>query len=210
MPTKKWVIYSPRGLCYAHGKGGTRMNSALILIDIQNDYFPGGKRELNQPERAARQAKRVLEFFRAENLPVFHIRHVSTGEKARFFLPNTAGTEIHPLVSPAEGEPVLVKHAPSAFLNTGLNEALRRIGVDQLVLCGMMSHMCIDTSVRAAKDLGFSVTLLEDACTTKDLEWDGERIPAETVHRAFMAALDGAFARVVRTEDFLTALERDR
>lgn len=179
------------------------MKSALVLIDIQNDYFPGGKWELDQPEQAARQAKRALDFFRAEKLPVFHVQHISTREKAKFFLPETAGAEIHPLVAPTEGEAVLVKHAPNAFLNTGLNEALRRAGVDQLVVCGMMSHMCIDTSVRAAKDLGYSVTLLEDACTTRDLERDGERIPAGTVHRAFMAALDGSFARVVRTDDFL-------
>jgi nicotinamidase-related amidase len=99
---------------------------------------------------------------------------------------------------------VLVKHAPNAFLRTRLEEALHGIGAEHLVVSGMMSHMCVDTSVRAAKDLGFSVTLLEDACTTKDLEWDGERIPAITVHGAFMAALDGTFARVIRTEEYLT------
>ena len=185
------------------------MKSALVLIDIQNEYFPGGKRELHEPERAARQAKKALEFFRAKGLPVFHIQHIATGEKANAFLPDTVGAEIHPLVAPIAGETVLVKHAPNSFYLTGLDEALRQAGVEQLVVCGMMSHMCIDTSVRAAKDLGFPVLLMEDACTTRDLEWGGEHIPAVIVHRAFMAALNGAFARVVGTEDFLAEMEQD-
>jgi len=181
------------------------MKTALIVIDIQNDYFPGGRRELFQPERAADQAARALEAFRAAKLPVFHVQHISTREGAGFFLPDTSGVLIHPLAAPREGEPVVVKHAPNAFWNTGLEAALRARQADRLVVCGMMSHMCIDTSVRAARDLGFSQVLLEDACAAGDLEWDGVRIPAKTVHGAFMAALDGTFAGVVRTGDFLAA-----
>jgi nicotinamidase-related amidase len=179
------------------------MKWALVLIDIQNDYFPGGMHELFQPERAAGQAAKILERFRAEGLPVFHIQHISIREGAGFFLPGTGGAGIHPLVAPGEGEPVVVKHAPNAFLNTGLAERLREQGVEGLVVSGMMSHMCVDTSVRAAKDLGFSIALAEDACATRDLLWNETRIPAATVHHAFMAALNGTFARVVRAEDIL-------
>jgi nicotinamidase-related amidase len=208
-PTKKWVIYSLAHLCYAHGgKEECKMKSALLLIDIQNDYFPGGKNELFEPERAAERARRVLEYFRAASLPVFHIRHVSTRENATFFLPDTTGAEIHPLVLPREGEPVLVKHTPNAFVGTALERELRAQQPEQLVICGMMSHMCIDSTVRAATDLGFSVTLLEDACTTKDLTWDGVQIPAQTVHRAIMASLSGTFAHVINTEEWLASAEK--
>jgi nicotinamidase-related amidase len=181
------------------------MKNALILIDIQNDYFPGGRCELYQPEQAAERARRVLEYFRTAGLPIFHVQHISTRENASFFLPDTDGAKIHPLVFPKEGEPVLVKHAPNAFLHTALERELRERQVGQVVVCGMMSHMCIDSTVRAAADLGFSVLLLEDACTTRDLMWGDDRIPAQTVHRAIMAALSGTFARVGNAREWLAS-----
>ncbi len=181
------------------------MKTVLVLVDIQNDYFPGGRHELAEPERAAGQARRALERFRAAGWPVFHIRHVSEKDGASFFLPGTVGAEIHALVRPHGQEPVVVKHAPNSFLGTGLEALLRAQGVEALVLCGSMSHMCIDTTVRAASDLGFAVTVLEDACTTSDLTWAGERITAKTVHGVIMAALDGTFARVMTTDEWLSA-----
>ena len=179
------------------------MKSALVLIDLQNDYFHGGKNELRLPERAAEQAARVLEFFRSHSLPVCHIRHIS-GPNGTFFLPGTAGAEIYKAVAPREGEKIFDKHYPNAFLKTGLSEELLGKQIDHLVICGMMSHMCVSTSVRAAQDYGFSVTVPEDACTTKDLVWQGAVIPAETVHRTVMASLNGTFAAVVETDELLS------
>lgn len=184
------------------------MERALVLIDIQNDYFPGGKNELFAPEQAAECAARVLESFRQNGWPVCHIQHMSTRSTATFFLPGTPGAEIYGAVAPESGEPVFVKHAPSAFFETGLLQALQQRGIRDLVVCGMMSHMCVDTSVRAARDHGLQVTLLHDACATKALVWNGETIPAQTVHAAYMAALDGSFARVVSTEEFLQEFAR--
>ena len=109
-------------------------------------------------------------------------------------------------VKPLDGEPVIIKHAPDAFLQTDLHDALSRAGIRKLVVCGMMSHMCIDTSVRAARSHGYDITLLHDACATRDLSWNGKTIPAATVHEAFMAALHGAFADVRTTGDFLPSL----
>lgn len=179
------------------------MKSALILVDIQNEYFKGGKRELHRPEQAAEQAGRALGYFRERGLPVIHVQHINEKEGSSSFLPGSIGAEIHSIVAPIAGETVIVKHFPSSFLNTGLAEELVKLDVDHLVVCGMMSHMCIDTTVRAAQDHGFPVTLLEDACTTRDLSWGGEAIPAETVHRAFMAALSGMFARVIPVSDYI-------
>ena len=184
------------------------MERALVLIDIQNDYFPGGRNELFAPEQAAQCASRVLASFRQNGWPVCHIQHVSTGSSATFFLPGTPGVEIYGAVAPQSGEPVFVKHAPNAFFETGLLQALQERGIRELVVCGMMTHMCIDTSVRAARDHGLQVTLLHDACATKDLVWKGKTIPAQDVHAAYMAALDGRFARVLSTEEFLQELVR--
>lgn len=178
------------------------MKSALLLIDIQNDYFSGGRCELFKPEQAAEKARMLLELFRNSGLPVIHIQHIGS-QSATFFLQGSEGAEIYYAVSPKNDEKVLVKHAPNAFLNTGLYDLLKVQGIELLIICGMMSHMCIDTTVRAAKDLGFHVLLPEDACTTKALSWDGVNIPAQTVHQTFMASLNGLFAKVLKTEELI-------
>lgn len=183
------------------------MNNTLIIIDIQNDYFKGGRNELYQPEKAAANAALVLDHYRNKGLPVYHVQHINTREGTTFFLPNTPGAEIHEMVKPIPGEKVFVKHTPNSFFSTGLADELIRKGIDQITVCGMMSHMCIDTTVRAARGFGFTTTVLHDACTTKDLVWDQSVIPAETVHKAFMASLQGIFANVVSTEEFLNKVK---
>lgn len=180
------------------------MKQALLLVDIQNDYFAGGKSELVEPLKALDNAERVLKRFRETGKSVIHVQHVSLSESATFFMPNTDGVKIHERLMPLKCESVVVKHTPSSFYNTDLVEILRWREIDELVVCGMMSHMCIDTTVRACKDYALKVTLLEDACATKDLAFAGEVIPAQTVHKAFMAALNGMFARVIKTEEYLT------
>ena len=177
------------------------MNAALILIDIQNDYFKGGRNELFQPNAAAVNAAKALSLFRELNRPLFHIQHVSIQENATFFLPDSDGVQIHASVSPLKEETVLIKHAPNAFLNTPLADKLHNLGITHLVICGMMSHMCIDTTVRSAIEHGFQVTVLDDACTTKDLVWKENVISAPTVHNTIMASLEGVFAQVITTEE---------
>lgn len=179
------------------------MTTALLLIDIQNDYFPNGKMELNKPLEAATNASEILNWFRVNDYPIFHIQHVSNRGGATFFLPNTEGVKIHPLVAPNEQEKVIVKHAPNSFLNTDLLQSLKDKGVKKLVICGMMTHMCIDATVRAAKDLGFECILIEDACTTRDLMYRDKAVPAEHVHFAFMCALNGLYATICTTNEFL-------
>lgn len=98
------------------------------------------------------------------------------------------------------GEPVVVKHAPNSFFRTNLLELLQAGKVSGLVVCGMMTHMCIDTTVRAAKDYGIPVTLLYDACATRDLEIRGHSLPAQMVHDAYMAGLNGMFAEIRLTD----------
>ncbi len=173
------------------------MKQALIIVDIQNDYFPGGKMELVGMEATAQKAQRVLELFRTKNKPIFHIQHVSNRPGATFFLPETEGTEIHESVTPKSGEPVIQKHFPNCFAATSLQDLLSGSGVEEIIFCGAMSHMCIDTSVRAAFDLGFHCLVVSDACATKNLEFNGVTIEAAQVHAAFMAALSAPFARVI-------------
>jgi nicotinamidase-related amidase len=173
------------------------MSRGLLIIDVQRDYFPGGAYPLVGPEAAAAAARRVLAAFRAGGEPILHLQHVWDADDATFMRPGTDGVEIHPEVAPAPGEPVIEKAEPNGFLGTPLERELRARGVDELVVAGMMSSMCVDATVRAAADLGFSVTVVHDACAAPDLEFAGTPIGGATVHAAFMAALADGYATVV-------------
>ncbi len=184
--------------------------SGLLLIDIQNDYFPGGKMELEGMEQAALNARKLLDFFRMRSFPVFFIRHVSSNRGASFFLPGTEGCEIHASVSPAGGEDVVVKHHPNAFRETDLAERIRKSGADHLVAAGMMTHMCVDATVRAATDMGFSCWTAEDACATGKLSHGGLEVAGRDVHAAFLAALHGSYGWVMPVEQIIRKLSRPR
>lgn len=180
------------------------MSTALIIVDIQNDYFPNGRMELSNPDKAAANAAKVLDWFRQNNKDnIFHVQHIASVPEMGFFLPNTEGAEIHETVQPLENENTIVKHFPNSFLKTDLESKLRDKGVTKVVVVGMMTHMCIDATVRAAADLGFETTLIEDACATRDLSYQDKVVPAEQVHYAFLSALSFAYANVISTEDFL-------
>jgi nicotinamidase-related amidase len=177
------------------------MARALLITDIQRDYFAGGAFPLVAPDAAAANAGRVLARFRATGEPVVHLQHVWDAPDASFMRPGTDGVEIHETVAPAAGEPVLRKSEPNGFLGTGLEDELRGRGIEELVVAGMMSSMCVDATVRAAADLGFTTTVVHDACAAPDLEFGGETIPGRTVHGAFMAALGDGYATLVAADD---------
>jgi nicotinamidase-related amidase len=183
------------------------MRTALLIVDIQNDYFPGGKNELAGPVEAAANARMLLDAFRARKMPVFHIRHESTRPGATFFIPGTAGAQIHESVRPLEGEIVITKNFPNSFRATELLSTLQSAKIGRLVVCGMMTHMCIDTTVRAAYDNGFQVMLAHDACATKSLTFEGKDIPANDVQQAFLSAINGTFAKVDSTEHIIKSIE---
>jgi nicotinamidase-related amidase len=176
------------------------MNQALLLIDIQNDYFPGGAMELVGSPEAGLQAGKLLQLFRQKSLPVIHIQHIATRADATFFLPNTPGAAIHPSVAPVAGETVLQKHYPNSFRETPLLGHLRQHQIAKLVIAGMMTHMCIDTTTRAAADHGFQCVLAHDACATKALSFEGVSVSAAQVQAAYCAALNGLFAGVLSVE----------
>src|ERR1039458_8935722 len=131
------------------------MTQALLLVDIQNDYFPGGAMELVGSPEAGLRAGTLLQAFRRAGRPIIHIQHTAARPGATFFLPGTPGVEIHASVTPLPGEPVFQKHFPNSFWETPLRSHLRSLGITKLAVAGMMTHMCIDTTVRAAFDLGF-------------------------------------------------------
>lgn len=178
------------------------MKKALLIIDVQNDYFKGGKCELFQPEIALKNIVDLKNSFDAQALPIYYIQHINASD-ASFFQENSEGVKLHADIAPKATTNVIVKHYPNSFYQTQLLEKLKHDNVEALIICGMMTHMCIDTTVRAAKDFGYPVQLIADGCTTKDLIWNNKTIPATTVHDTFMASLNGKFAEIVTTKQFL-------
>jgi nicotinamidase-related amidase len=178
------------------------MKLGLILVDIQNDYFPGGRMELEGMSDAAQKAGALLSAFRENNWPTFHVQHLSVYQGATFFLPDTEGCEIHDGIKPLPDEKIIRKNFPNSFRETALLEELKKNQVGRVIICGAMSHMCIDATTRAAFDLGFECVVISDACATRNLEFEGQTIAAGQVHGCFMAALGSAYAGILTAEAF--------
>ncbi len=176
---------------------------ALLIIDIQNDYFEGGANPLNGSLEASINAKRLLTDFRSKSLPVVHIQHFSTRPGSTFFIPNTNGVEIHENVRPVNDEKVIAKNYPNSFRETVLLDYLQSNGITDLVICGMMTQMCVDATTRAAKDFGFTCEVIGDACATKDLIVQGESVAASEVQKSFLAALNYFYSTVKNTNEYL-------
>ena len=181
------------------------MKTALLVIDIQNDYFPGGKYPLVEPLTAAKKAYLLLQCFREHGGRHVHIQHISLEPDARFFIKGDRGSDIHDSVAHFEGEPIVYKHEPNSFLNTNLLDLLRKWEIERVVITGMMTHMCVDATARAASDLGFKIIVAEDACASRDLKYGDTVIPADHVHKAFMAALK-SYGDVMKAEEIIALL----
>lgn len=179
------------------------MNKALLLIDIQRDYFPGGNCPLVEPEQALGNALQALQYFRQRGWPVIHVQHINIRNGATFFLPGTSGAEIHELLKPEPQEDLVMKHTPNSFYQTRLLEILQEKRISEVVICGMMIHMCIDTTVRSAKDYGIAVSIIKEACATKDLCFEGNSLPARQVKNVFFASLQPMFANIISIEELI-------
>ncbi len=184
------------------------MSEALIIIDIQKDYFPGGRMEVVNSENAAQMAKSLLGAFRKNNKNIVHVQHVSTREGAIFFLPETEGVKIHASVAPLTGEKIITKHFPNSFRDTDLEDYLHDNGIEEIIFCGMMTHMCIDATVRAAFDKGFTCIVADDACATRNLSHGGVDVISSNVHASYMAALGAVYANVINSKEIIEQIIR--
>ena len=170
--------------------------TALLIIDIQDFYFPGGAMPLVGPEAASLNAAKILEKFRAEGRPVIHVGHNAKSNMG-----------FHVSVAPKSGEKIFYKDEVNAFNGTDLLPYLKEQKVRRLVIMGMQTHMCVEAAVRAASDFGFECILIEDACATRNLKYRNREISAEDVHAATLNTLDRNYAAVVDAETFLATGE---
>ncbi len=151
---------------------------ALLVIDVQDFYFPGGMSELVEPEKAAEKAALALRKARETGNPVIFIQHKSA-----------SGMEINERVVPSAGEKIFVKEEVNSFLGTGLKEYIGGLAIDTLVICGMQTQMCVEAAVRAAHDYGYRVIMLHDACATRNLKFGEREVAAADVHASTLATL---------------------
>ena len=174
---------------------------ALLVIDLQNDYYPGGKWELEGVEEASQNAAQLIEKARKDGQLVVHVQHVNPFVEAPFFVEGTPGADIHQDVTPIDGEKVVVKQQANSFRDTNLKKYLDENGVEKLVICGAMSHMCVHAATRASADFGYETVVVHDACATRELEFNGVSVPAKQVHAAFMAAAGFGYAQLISTKE---------
>lgn len=178
------------------------MKQALLVIDVQNDYFEHGKMELYLPEKALQQINKVEDKFISKGLPIIYIQHIKNQPNADFFERGTRGSFLHEKLKVAPSSIVIEKQYPNSFLKTTLKETLESLEIEQIVITGMMTHMCVDSTTRASKELGYNPILLSDATATKNLHSNHLEVSAEQVQASFLAALEN-FSEVITTDDFL-------
>ena len=178
-------------------------DSVLVLIDCQNTYREGIM-ALNGIEAALDEAARLLAAARQLGIPVFHIQH-DAGPGSPYDISQPIGA-IADKVAPAANEPVIVKNYPNSFVGTDLEAQIKASGRSNIVLAGMMTHMCVNSTARGAFNLGFAPTVVAAATATRDLPgFDGQTVPAAALQQASLATLSDLFAVIVPNTASLTA-----
>jgi nicotinamidase-related amidase len=181
-------------------------NPALIIVDVQKaiDHPSWGDR--NNPHAEQRIAD-LLVAWRQKALPIFHVRHASTGECSNY-RPDQSGYEFKPEVMPQAGEELVTKNVNCAFIGTDLKGNLQSKNVNELVICGVITNNSVDATVRVASNLGFTVFVPEDATATFGMTTrEGNSYSAEDIHSIFLSNLHDEYAEIVGTKEILLALD---
>lgn len=178
--------------------------TALIVIDFQLEYFEGGRLPIPDGRAAMTKAQQLVAFAGTHHMPVFHVQHVGqTG--GPLFAKDGERVAFHPDILPAPHHHVVQKTTTSSFASTDLHAQLRERKIRTLIICGLMTHMCVSTTSRDAKPLGYQVLVAADACATRDIDaWDGGTISHMDLHRAALTELSDSFAEVLTTERILS------
>lgn len=169
--------------------------SALIMVDCQNTYRQGIM-QLIKVEQAIQEAQKLLQMARDLKIPIIHIQH-DAGVGTPYDVTAKIG-QISDEVSPKNGESVITKNYPNSFIATPLEAQLKALKIENIVIAGFMTHMCINSTARGAFNLGFKPTVVASACATRSLIGaKGKTIDAQTMHDSALAAIRDLFAVVV-------------
>ena len=180
-------------------------NTALLIVDYQQGFYDSKWGARNLP-KAEENAEKILKHFRRNELPVYHVQHLSRNPNSPL-RPGQAGVDFIESVKPIFGERIFQKHVNSAFIGTNLEEVLRRNEIETLVIFGIAVDHCVSTTTRMAANLGFKVILVADATIAHERKgFDGRIFDPDQVHAVSLASLHGEFATVVTTETVLAQI----
>ncbi len=174
------------------------MPRALLVIDVQNEYFTGGL-PVSHPPGSLDNILAAMDAARAKEVPVVLIQHQASEDKAALFAPESPSWELHPQVASRPYDYLIHKSLPGSFYRTDLEPWLRSREVKTVTICGYMTHMCCDTTARQAFHRGFAVEFLSDATGTLDLDNQGGKVTAPELQRAVLATQAMRFSRVMTT-----------
>ena len=181
-------------MSFSFAQNDTDKNTALIIVDVQEFYFPDGFSPLVNPEAASSKAGEVLEDFRKSGRLVVHVKHATKKDSL-----------IHPDVAPQGNEKIITKHYANSYRETELLEILEANNIEQVVVIGMMTHMCVEATARASADFGFNVIVLDDACATKDIVYGNDTVPAAQVHTTTLGSIDRYYGKVMKVDEFVNS-----
>jgi len=184
---------------------GAAVKRALIVIDVQNEYFPGGALPVTHPAGTLPRITAAIDAARAAGVPVITVQH-SAAPDARVFARGSERWQLHPEVAEREADLHFEKRLPGAFTDTPLAGWLRDRGVDTLVIAGYMTQMCCDTTARQAVHRGLAAEFLSDATGTLDFANQAGTVSAEELHRAILVTQQWRFAKVLSAEEWTAAL----
>jgi nicotinamidase-related amidase len=177
---------------------------ALIVIDVQNEYFDGALPISDPPSGTSLEnIGKAMEAAKAAGVPVIVVRHTDSEEDAKIFRKGSHAWELHPEIERRERDHLVDKTLPGSFTDTPLGDILASDGVDTVSITGYMTHMCVDTTARQAAHRGLAVEILNDATGTLPLENSGGSATGEELHRATLVAQGQFFADVLSTDDWL-------
>jgi len=184
------------------------MKRALLVIDVQNEYFTG-RLPVTYPQNSFENILRVIEAAAKSKIDIAVIQHAAPQKDSQTFVKGSKEWELHPRIKEIEYSRLVEKNLPGSFTNTDLEEWLKKEGIDTIAICGYMSQMCCDTTARQGLHLGFSVEFLSDATGTLDISNEGGSITAEELHRAVLVTQAMRFSRVISAEEWIKGVSYD-
>jgi nicotinamidase-related amidase len=184
------------------------MKRALLVIDVQNEYFTG-KLPVTYPQNSFENIAKVIDSANENNIPIILIQHTNPGEDVVAFKKGTNGHEIHSEVLKKSHNKIIEKNLPGSFTGTELESWLKENDIDTITISGYMTQMCCDTTARQAMHMGFNVEFLSDATGTLDISNSAGHIGAEELHKAILITQAMRFSKVMYADEWIKAMEKE-
>lgn len=182
------------------------MKRALIVVDVQNEYFEGGALPISYPPNSFSRIKEAIEEAQKAGILVVFVQHASLKENAGAFVRGSHLWEFHDDIKKLTPDLVIEKNHASSFVGTDLNWRLRTLGVDTVTIVGYMTQNCCDATARDASQLGYNVEFLSDANGTLAFSNNAGEVSAEELHRSFLVAQAFGFSRVLSLDEWRALL----